>query len=206
MGGFGSGRKLGDSCKADLRSHLSLDVRRMSKAGHLVPGRSIDWGWRLPDGSTASIRVTMSGKGVVLGYKVPGLSLDACEVKRYSVPLTWTKCHLGGVRPWFHCPATGCARRVAILYLSNGLFLCRQCQNLCYRSQKENLADRLALQVNKIRRRLGWQEGVLDTPVRDKPKGMHWKTFRSIVDKHDKLQERCLRAILVQIGSREHEF
>src|SRR5438094_5573832 len=30
------------------------------------------------------------------------------------VRISWTPCHLGGERPWFHCP--GCSRRIARLY------------------------------------------------------------------------------------------
>ena len=31
-----------------------------------------------------------------------------------SVRVSWTPCHLGGKRPWFHCP--GCRRRIGKLY------------------------------------------------------------------------------------------
>ena len=30
-----------------------------------------------------------------------------------EIPISWSKCHFGGERPWFNCP---CSRRVAKLY------------------------------------------------------------------------------------------
>jgi hypothetical protein len=36
--------------------------------------------------------------------------------EHYAVRIVRTPCNLGGLRPWFICPAVGCGRRVAILY------------------------------------------------------------------------------------------
>lgn len=57
------------------------------------------------------------------------------------MPLVWTRCHLGGARPWFRCNASvggrACGRRVAKLYLRGHVFACRQCYGLAYASQSE---------------------------------------------------------------------
>lgn len=200
MGGWGSGRRLGVSCKSLQESHLRLDVRRLKKLGSLVPGKSVDWVWQFSQTSTASVRITIWDVGIALSYKVSGSGSNEWNEKRYAIPVEWTSCHLGGSRPWFRCPAEACARRVAILYLKTGMFLCRHCHNLSYSSQKESDTDRLASNVNKIRRRLGWEEGVLNDPLRSKPKGMRWKTYYEAVEQHDDLLNQCLRSILWQIS------
>ncbi len=51
------------------------------------------------------------------------------------IPLSWTRCHLGGRRPWFLCPGSGCGRRVAILYGPTLPLLCRACRGLTYASK-----------------------------------------------------------------------
>lgn len=54
------------------------------------------------------------------------------------VVLTSTKCHFGGQRHWFTCPAIRdgrmCGKRVGVLYLGHKFFLCRHCLNLTYDS------------------------------------------------------------------------
>ena len=49
------------------------------------------------------------------------------------IPVIWTRCHFGGMRPWLVCL---CEKRVAKLYPGIfGLFCCRKCGNLAYQSQ-----------------------------------------------------------------------
>jgi hypothetical protein len=69
---------------------------------------------------------------------------------------SWTKCHLGGERPWFHCP--GCSRRVAKLYWGGERlhYRCRQCLgNFFYASQTKSAAGRRLYAAWKLRLRLG---------------------------------------------------
>ncbi len=51
------------------------------------------------------------------------------------IPLSWTRCAFGGLRPWFLCPGAGCGRRVAILYGPTLPLLCRACRGLTYASK-----------------------------------------------------------------------
>ena len=53
-----------------------------------------------------------------------------------AIDLVPTKCHYGGQRQWFRCPA--CSKRVGILYEHEDHFKCRTCLGLCYASQKVN--------------------------------------------------------------------
>jgi len=61
-----------------------------------------------------------------------GINTDCIEIDGQMVQLDRTKCHYGGYRVWFLCPA--CHRRIGNLYrkpLSNQFF-CRHCNNLTY--------------------------------------------------------------------------
>ena len=50
---------------------------------------------------------------VVLGFRSRGSAGGRLTSLEQRVPITWTKCHLGGWRPWFRC---SCGRRAAKLY------------------------------------------------------------------------------------------
>jgi hypothetical protein len=91
----------------------------------------------------------------------------------------------GGERAWFLCPAEGCGRRVARLYVGGaGIFACRYCYGLAYACQRESADDRGARRADKIRDRLGWEPGILNGPG-GKPKGMHWRTFDRLTAQHE---------------------
>jgi hypothetical protein len=51
------------------------------------------------------------------------------DLRGHSTPqnirVSWTRVHLGGERPWMHCPH--CGRRVAKLYAGLGGYFCRAC-------------------------------------------------------------------------------
>jgi len=107
---------------------------------------------------------------VLLTYKHTATGQDVTQ----CVYTQTTACSLGGHRSWFTCHY--CAKRVAVLYSHGEQFGCRRCCGLRYASQTEGARQRAARQASKIRRRLGWTAGALETPG-EKPKGMHWKTF-----------------------------
>lgn len=64
------------------------------------------------------------------------------------------------------------------------VFACRQCHRLAYRSQREADDDRAIRRADTIRRRLGWEPGILNGNGL-KPKGMHWRTFERLQRGHD---------------------
>jgi len=80
---------------------------------------------------------------------------------------------------------------VAILYLDR-VFACRQCHRLAYASTREPSDDRAARRANRIRRRLGWEPGILNEPG-SKPKWMRWRTFVRLVRRHEVLARRSMR-------------
>ena len=57
---------------------------------------------------------------------------------------------------------------------------------LSYLSQRLAEPDRLFLRAQRIRQRLGSEEG-MDEP--DKPKAMHWSTYNRLLDQADELDD-----------------
>lgn len=183
MGGIGSGRRWHYGAKNTTDDYRSIDVRRWNRDGLLTPNRAFGWQWSRDDEVVASIRVRTESDRVILTYRHRSGGED-WEDESYPVYLDWTTCHLGGQRPWFLCPARGCGRRVAILY-GGRIFACRRCYQLAYPSQREAGYDRAARRADKIRERLGWEQGILNPKGWKKPRGMHWRTFERLNAEHD---------------------
>lgn len=97
------------------------------------------------------------------------------------------------------CPAVGCGKRAAVLYLGAKYFACRKCYQLAYSSQRESVEDRAIRKVDKIRERLEWEPGFLNGRGL-KPKGMHWKTFNRLYAQHDELVDQAMRGYSSKIG------
>lgn len=178
MGGYSSGRI---GWRGKCESLLSIDVRRWAREDYL--SRSyFGWQWSINDDQTCSIGVYGHGDRIELQYTKDGAQY------RYSVHLTETSCFLGGARRWFMCPAVGCCRRVAKLYLGSRYFACRRCYNLTYQSQCYAPHDRALTQAGKIRRRLNGDEGIA-WPFPEKPKRMHWKTYARHRERCDRYED-----------------
>lgn len=197
MGGSGSGRGYqgGKATTSDMRR---LDVRRLQRDGLLQPGRAFGWQWTGNGEEVASIQIRTEVDRVMLSYcsRNNGGEWQPME---YPVTLEWTPCHLGGRRAWFRCPATGCGRRVAILY-GGTIFACRHCYRLVYASQREAEDDRARRRAEKIRRLLGWPAGIAN-PDGGKPKGMHWRTFERLTAAHDACAETSLAGMVKWLES-----
>lgn len=197
MGGRGSGRHWYFGAKDTTGEYRALDVRRWHRDGLLEPGRWFGWQW-LRDGETvASIHVRVESDRVVLSYRHQRGG-EEWKSEEYPVDLDRTSCTYGGARAWFRCPARGCGRRVAILY-GGAIFACRHCYRLAYPSQREARHDRAVRRADTIRRRLGWEPGILNGEG-DKPKGMRWSTFERLTAEHDELVEVSLAEIAERLG------
>lgn len=194
MGGFGSGRQSNRRTTGGL---WRLDIRTISRAGGLTPGRAFGWQWSSRGEVVASIDIHAAADHVMLSYRTRERGGDWQDV-RYPVRLNWTPCTYGGQRAWWLCPAAGCGRRVAVLY-SGRLYACRHCHELAYASQRERPHDRAGRRVDKLRDRLQWDAGILNGSGY-KPKGMHWRTFERLQAQHDALAGRVLAGILAEFG------
>lgn len=188
MGGFGSGRQGGKDTTGGYRT---LDVRWLQRKEMLKPGLSYDLTWSRRGEPWGNIQARAGESFVTLIYRH---QKDGGEwhAKEYPVSLDWTPCNYGGRRAWFICPAAGCGRRVALLYLGGaGIFACRHCYRLAYPCERETDDDRAARRADRIRARLGWDAGILN-PKGWKPKGMHWRTFERLEARHDAFVDSAL--------------
>lgn len=192
MGGLGSGRTGGADCIDDCRS---IDVRRWQRDGFMIDGRVFNWQWTRNGETIATIGVTVETGRVMLRYRTRKNGGDWQDMD-YPVYMTTTPCTYGGERYWFMCPARGCGLRVAILYCHT-VFACRHCCKLAYRCQRETDDAKAARRADTIRKRLGWPMGILNPPG-SKPKGMHWRTFERLRDKHDKHAGQSLAGMMAK--------
>ena len=145
MGGFGSGQRYWGA-KGTVESYCRVDVRYLQKSGYFDYGGLRTLAWRDGEGNPrGSIRLVASQEQVQLFYRVRRNGEEWKDIEE-TVPVVWTPCHYGGIRPWFLCPGTvngrTCWRRVAILYDAGYYFLCRHCYHLAYESQNEDLFSR----------------------------------------------------------------
>lgn len=182
MGGSGSGRHWYWGAKDTTSDYRSIDVRRWKRDGLLDPDQAFGWTWSRNGEEVASIRVRTESNRVILAYR-QRRGDDEWKDESYPVYLYRTACNIGGQRPWFLCPASGCGRRVAILY-GGAIFACRHCYKLAYPSQRETDYNRMARRADRIREKLGWEPGILNGGGL-KPKGMHWSTFEELKTQHD---------------------
>lgn len=198
MGGYGSGRwQSGKDTTSDMRA---LDIRKLQRDSLLTPGQAFGWHWMRNGEEVASIQMRTDVDRVILNYRSRSHG-GGWQPMEYPVYLEWTPCNLGGRRAWFRCPAQGCGRRVAILY-SGSLFACRHCHRLAYPCQRETDANRACRRADNIRRRLGWEPGILNGDG-DKPKGMRWDTFERLKAEHDAFAKASLAGMAERLGRME---
>ena len=194
MGGLGRWQQ-----GKDLTYELNqLDVRRLQREGLLKPGKKFSRQWTLGNKTITTINVHTEKNKITLSHKQRSNGNEWRD-KIYPIYLDWTWCNFGNWRAWFLCP--GCGRRVAILY-GGATFACRHCYKLAYPCQRETASDRAARRANRIRRRLGWMEGILN-PRDGKPKGMHWRTFEKLTDQHNMLLGTSLDGMKQQLGVKD---
>jgi hypothetical protein len=192
MGGMGSGYRWRASAKAATEDYRALDVRRIARAGILMPGSAREWQWSRDGKITASVQMHAKYDRIILTYRHRTYG-GAWQNENYPVLIARSECPFGGSRPWFICPAKGCGRRVAILYCV-GIFACRHCCRLVYASTREDEADRVTRRADRIRSLLGWKPGVFNGPG-DKPKWMRQRTFARLTTRHDAYLAQTLRAL-----------
>lgn len=197
MGGIGSGRHwqntrvLTTDCKR-------LDVGSLYRSGALEPGISGTVGWHTGDEEADYVFFNAQQDALRIAYHFK----EDCEDDQPEdsiVSLVWSPCRFGGKRPYFLCPNPTCGKMVDHLYSDNGPFLCRHCLNLAYPCQNEDAANRASRRANKIRIKLGGQEGLL-TPFPAKPKGMHWRTYLRLWRKSHGAEHKAFAQVIKKLG------
>jgi len=187
MGGYGSGKQFGASCTDD---HLAVDIRQWQREGLLTDGSNFNTTWSRAGKEMGNMGVRAENGQIILTYSWQKSGGESGRLD-YPVSLQTTSCHYGGLRYWFTCPAVGCGKRVAKLYLGDKYFACRHCYRLAYHSQREVKDDRLIRSAEKIRAKLNWQPGILNLPG-DKPKGMHWLTYLRLMEEYGDYANQAL--------------
>lgn len=98
-------------------------------------------------------------------------------------------CHFGGYRYDFVCPI--CMANYRKMYLTPHMeFICRNCHRLSYRSKSLNKPDRLTYRKKKIHRQYGINPSKDFISKKDRPSGMHRKTFGKFLHKKAAINER----------------
>lgn len=198
MGGMGSGRRY-QGGKDTTDDYRTLDVRWLQRRNLLTPGLFFGLDWTRNGQPLTSIQMQAETDKLILTYRHRSNGGE-WQNKECPVQLSWSPCNYGGLRAWFVCPASGCGRRVAKLYLGgSGSFACRHCNHLVYSCQRETVADRALRLTRSIREELGWKQSLLDHNVL-KPKGMHWETYRRLRTKHDALVTDYLVGAAKRLG------
>lgn len=113
-----------------------------------------------------------------------------------TLELVRTANHFGGSRAYWLCPR--CGRRCRYLYFKNHRFQCRECAKLNYRcQQRTNDSTNYARDGLKLaREKLGWEPPFDICPAEfpyvtpDKPKGMHWATYRRYLARYQRYQKK----------------
>jgi hypothetical protein len=173
----------------------SIDVRCWHREGRLNPVQSFLCSWTGDGEPYGSINVRIEPSAVILSFRVrPCEGAEWVSVKQ-CIPVVWTRCYLGGLRPWFRCTARAdgrvCGRRAAILYFgSSAGFACRHCYGLGYASQLESVHYRGITRARKIRVRLGGGANVLEA-FPPKPKRMHRCTYDRLRAQYNIAAVRC---------------
>lgn len=162
---YGAGRP-GWHAKAE--HCLQLDVRDLARR-KMLRGGTFSWRWTNTGTGkeVGSIGVVVLESQLALDYSIGG------EPRKQYVEIERTACNYGGTRPWFRCPR--CDRRVAVLYLRSGSFVCRHCGSVVYGCQSEDAMGRAWRLQRKLEKRLG-ENG-------QREKGMHATTRERILQR-----------------------
>lgn len=180
MSRYGGGKDTTDEYKR-------IDVRFLQKRGYLVPGTAFTLSWSRHGERIGWIQCRTIDDAVILAYR-HRRGYEEWKDEEYPVRISHTQCNFGGERPWFLCPARGCGRRVAVLYLG-GIFACRRCHQLAYECQREPPHYRALRKAQNLSIRLGGTGGIEEIVF--KPRGMHQRTFERLRRKYEHAARRA---------------
>jgi hypothetical protein len=196
MGGFGSGRSRGIARQNETHRLPSIDIRKLKLAGLLIAQSVLKLVWTGSDGSQLACEIVHTEGCVYVSFEDKKKPYHEQGKIVETVTLESTSCNLGGSRLWFRCPRQSCQRRVAILYLRDGL-ACRTCHGLSYVSQRLTSSSRSLEKAQRIREALEGDPNMFQ-PFPERPKGCHRKTYerlRSLYDlANDKSWPRSFRS------------
>ncbi len=181
----------------------SLDARDLRREGFLQTQEELYAGrLSMRDAGTGATLARIQANWVRLGagqWIFVRFGIRTGNIVRYyehPIPIVFTSPQLGGRCAWFLCPillpnGQHCDRRCARLFLPEDTFVfgCRRCYRLTYASAMAGKRRRARLKVQKIRRRLGGGDDIME-PCPPKPRGMRWKTYRRLKAKTERAVRR----------------
>ena len=145
---------------------------------------------------------------MVLSYSYRQRDTEQWQAVEEPIPLTFTRCHYGGKRPWFLCPGVvngfACSLRVAILYNAGQFYFCRRCYRLAYKSQSETSRDCALRRAQNIRMRLGGS-GSLSEGFPFKPKHMRWRTYVRLRSEAEQAELAWLQSLDIWLDKLERQ-
>ena len=198
MGGKGSGNWYRCSTSLKVDNVRCIDINRMLQEGAIKTNAITSGTWVWKDAETGeqtssigyAANTDTPSPYVRLNYTI----IDTDESCDYMIKLSATTPHYGGKRYWFICPYTG--KRTTKLYRPYGAhkYGSRQAFNLKYKSQSECRISRMINKKWKLQKRLDGAYGHI------RPKGMHRKTFESLLDDIFQLEDMIDYEISARYG------
>lgn len=180
MGGCGSGSWCRWNSKPTTVNFWRISIKNLKTHGLLDTPiyRNGSWAWSSNGQERSNISYDINTLDVCSPYmRVHYTNTRTQEKYDYKIRLSTTSPNYGGKRWWFHCPAARCGRRVGVLYLGK-IFACRHCYDIAYPSQNQVPHDRYTDKAFALAQKLGHDGNVIDGFYGNKPKGMHWKTYK----------------------------
>jgi hypothetical protein len=184
---------------------ISIDVREWSRRGFLRASQSFTWFWNFQGAPLGSAVVRTETDAMILTFCSQNPSDNQWTLIEQRVPVTWTKCHLGGQRRWFVCTLYSgghyCGRRVAVMYGIDGFFACRNCCGLAHASQNESPKNRDIRRSRSIRTRLGGGPNLF-APFPEKPRRMHVRTYLRLRERGEVADAAAFRSLRSSVQRR----
>jgi len=162
-------RQISGHSKPVVEEKISINLSKFKKKRLLKKDTILNFNWEINGISTFKAKGYVKKDSLLIAYQC----CDG-EIIKQRIEISSTACHFGGNRKWLSCPVCGTKRMN--LYFNENLFLCRDCNNLGYLSQKQNPSNRLLLKAQNLRRKIS--AGF--TAIENKPLNMHWETFNNI--------------------------
>jgi hypothetical protein len=180
-----------DKCE----DYRSVDLAWLRRKKCLQPGNSGRITWSRGGSVTAWISYRIETSGLRLIYRTRRNGEEWRDIEELF-PFLYTTTNFSGHRRWLQC--LSCDHRCRILY-GGTYFRCRRCHHLKYEAQYEPAWLRGVSRAQKIRERYGGS-GSLDEPFPEKPKGMHWRTYRRLAAQDERLTAIWVRGISQRLG------
>lgn len=223
MGGLGSGRwEYATTPTVEECRHLDID-RIKGRTERPDTQGWVYWGDR--EDPDSWLTVAAEGErhledetrpaALRLTYTITDTRTDEETEVDYPVPLEYTECNFGGVRPWFRCPGVvdgeQCGRRVRKLYLPHRrgaeYYLCRECYGLGYTSSRTS-GDEVKQAELRYRRVFAKADAENRRPRPngspwrpERPKGMHHDTYEELLEDVDRARQEWREAFDEQLRS-----